>query len=517
VKVWDKYGKASDWSAPAEWSIGLLEQSDWQGKWIGLDQGEKTNDFGGAQWIWFPEGNPADRAPVCTRYFRRVFELPANEAVSAATIEITADDQFDLFVNGQAAGQGDYWGSPKNLAIGGLLKPGKNVLAVEARNVGNNPNPAGVLAKLKIEFAQGTPLTLTTGEGWKSATKAEANWTALAFDDAGWPNAKLLGDYGTQAWGIIQSDDRPLPARHLRREFSLEKKVRRATAYVCGLGLSELYLNGKKVGDDVLSPAIASYDKRAFYLTYDVTELLRRGDNSVGVILGNGRFYAPRVKVPAACLTFGYPKLLLQLNVEYTDGTTAQVVSDESWKVTDAGPIRANNEFDGEVFDARMELPGWNQTKFDDSKWERAQLVKPGAPILSAQICEPIRVLDTLKPVAMTNPKPGVYIYDLGQNMAGWCRLKVSGPAGTIVKLRHGEEVNPDGSLYTANMRSAKAEDRYTLNGKGVETYEPRFTHHGFRFVEVTVFPASRSWMRLKARWFTTRCPRLASSPSPIR
>ena len=489
VKVWDNHGRASHWSAPAKWSIGLLEQTDWQGKWIGLDQGEKTNDFGGAQWIWFPEGNPAESAPVCTRYFRRVFELPANQEVSAAIIEITADDQFDMYVNGRTAGNGNGWGSPKAIDLAAFLKPGKNIFAVEARNVGNNPNPAGVLGKLKIEFAQGTPMTLTTGEGWKSATNAEAGWTALAFDDSAWTNAKLVGEYGTQSWGIIQSDDRPLPARYLRREFSVEKKVRRATAYICGLGLSELYLNGQKVSEDVLSPAIAEYDKRAFYVTYDVTGQLRRGENAIGVILGNGRFFAPRVRVPAECRTFGYPKLLLQLNVEYTDGTTAQIVSDENWKLTDAGPIHANNEFDGEQYDARVEMPGWSQTKFDDSTWQPAQLVQPGAPILSAQIGEPIRVLETMHPVAITNPKPGVYIYDLGQNMAGWCRLKVSGPAGTVVKLRHGEEINPDGSLYTANMRSAKAEDSYTLKGSGVEIYEPHFTHHGFRFVEVTGFP----------------------------
>jgi alpha-L-rhamnosidase len=489
VKTWDKNGQASDWSAPAKWSLGLLKQNDWQGKWIGLDQGEKTNDFGGAQWIWFPEGNPAESAPVCTRYFRRVFELPANQEVSAAIIEITADDQFDMYVNGLAAGKGNGWGSPKTIDLAAVLKPGKNILAVEARNVGNNPNPAGVLAKLKVGFKPGTPWTLTTGDGWKSATNAEAGWTALAFDDSAWPNTKLLGEYGTQSWGIIQSDDRPLPARYLRREFSVEKKVRRATAYLCGLGLSELYLNGRKVSDDVLSPAIASYDQRAFYVTYDVTDHLRRGENAIGVILGNGRFYAPRVRVPAECRTFGYPKLLLQLNVEYTDGTTSQIVSDEKWKLTANGPIRANNEFDGEVFDARMEMPGWSQVKFDDSQWEPAQLVSPGAPVLSAQIGEPIRVLETIRPVAITHPKPGVYIYDLGQNMAGWCRLKVNGLAGTVVKLRHGEELNPDGSLYTANMRSAKAEDSYTLKGKGVEIYEPRFTHHGFRFVEVTGFP----------------------------
>src|ERR1700690_1691903 len=124
VKVWDKNGKASKWSTPARWSMGLLEPGDWRGKWIGLDQGEKTNDFGGAKWIWFPEGNPAERAPVCTRYFRRIVELPTNEVVSAATIEITADDQFHLYVNGQEAGKGDNWRVPVKIAVGALFKPG---------------------------------------------------------------------------------------------------------------------------------------------------------------------------------------------------------------------------------------------------------------------------------------------------------------------------------------------------------------------------------------------------------
>ncbi len=485
VKVWDKNGKASEWSAPAQWNLGLLEQSDWHGKWIGLDQGEKTNDFSGAQWIWFPEGNPAESAPVATRYFRRDFELPTNQTASAATIEITADDEFHLFVNGQEAGKGDSWGSPKTIAIGALLRPGTNVLAVEASNVGNNPNPAGLVAKLKVKFAQGTPLTFITDGDWKSATNADPGWQALAFDDAAWPNAKVLGEYGTQSWGIIQSLGRRLPARYLRREFDVKKKVRRATAYICGLGLSELYLNGRKVGNDVLSPALSEYEKRAFYLTYDVTDQLKQGDNTVGVILGNGRFFSPR----AGMRSYGYPKLLLQLNIEYTDGTTAQIVSDKNWKLTTNGPIRANNEYDGEVYDARMEMPGWCRPKFDDSKWEPVQLVSPGAPVLSAQIGEPIRVMDTLHPVAITSPKPGVYIFDMGQNMAGWCRLKVSGPRGTVITLRHAETLKPDGTLNTANLRTAKAEDIYTLKGNGVETYEPRFTYHGFRYVAITGFP----------------------------
>jgi alpha-L-rhamnosidase len=290
--------------------------------------------------------------------------LPTDEPPSAATIEITADDQFDLFVNGQKAGKGEGWGSPQTIALDAFLKPGKNVLAVEARNVGNNPNPAGLLAKLKVAFARGSPLTLTTGEHWKSATNVQTGWNALLFDDTAWVDAKLLGEYGTQSWGIIQSEDRRLAARYLRRTFAVKKKIQRATAYVCGLGLFELYLNGRKVSNDVLSPALSEYDKRAFYLTFDLTDQLKRGDNAVGVMLGNGRFFAPRSSVPIGMRNFGYPKLLLQINVEYTDGTTSQIVSDGNWKLTTDGPIRANNEYDGEEYDARMEMRGWCQPAF---------------------------------------------------------------------------------------------------------------------------------------------------------
>ena len=489
VRIWDEQGRASDWSAPARWSMGLLEQNDWKGKWIGWDQGGETNDLGGAEWIWFPEGDPAISAPIATRYFRRVFELPAGQAVRAANIEITADDQFHLFVNGREAGSGEHWTTPEKFAIDAWLKPGRNVLAVEARNVGNDPNPAGLIAKLRVEFKQGTAFTLNTDKSWKSATNAEAGWNAPAFDDTAWALAKPLGKYGTQTWGTIENENRRLPARYFRHEFDVGKKVRRATAYVCGLGLFELYLNGHKASEDVLSPALSEYDKRAFYLTFDVTDQLKRGDNAVGVILGNGRFYAPRSSVPIEMRNLGYPKLRLQLNIEYTDGTTSQVVSDGNWKLTTTGPIRANNEYDGEEYDARMEMPGWDQPGFDDHAWQPAQLVKPGAPVLSAQIGEPIRVMDTVHPIAITSPKPGVYIFDLGQNIGGWCQLKVSGPQGTTVKLRHGESLKPDGTLYTDNLRTAKAEDIYTLKGQGIETYEPRFSYHGFRYVEVTGFP----------------------------
>jgi alpha-L-rhamnosidase len=168
-------------------------------------------------------------------------------------------------------------------------------------------------------------------------------------------------------------------------------------------------------------------------------------------------------------------------------------VSDSSWKITTEGPIGANNEYDGEDYDARREIPGWSTAGFDDSQWQRAQGVTEPGGVMSAQMINPIRVVQTLKPVSATQIKPGVWIVDMGQNMVGWCRVKVSGPRGTQVSLRHAETLKPDGTLYLDNIRSAKVTDTYTLKGKGTEVYEPRFTYHGFRFAEVTGFPGNPS------------------------
>jgi alpha-L-rhamnosidase len=287
---------------------------------------------------------------------------------------------------------------------------------------------------------------------------------------------------------------RRLPARYMRREFDASRKVTRATAFICGLGLSELFINGRKISDDLLSPAATDFDKRTIYVTYDVTGNIQAGKNAVGVILGNGRYYSPRI---GSTHNFGYPKLLLQIQVQYDDGSTSTIVSDGRWKVTDGGPIRANNEYDGEDYDARINLDGFSTVGFDDAKWQTVQTVEAPSGQLAAQMVEPIRAFHTFTPIAITSPKPGAYIFDMGQNLVGWCQLTVSGPAGTVVTLRHAERLM-DGKLYTDNLRSARATDTYTLKGGGEETFEPRFTFHGFRYVEMTGYPGTPTLESLK-------------------
>jgi alpha-L-rhamnosidase len=498
VRVWDKDAKASAWSKPAAWSMGLLQPADWRGQWIGKDGAEIPAVLKGCSWIWFPEGEPEKDAPVATRFFRRTFELPASRAVKHAELQLAGDNEWACAVNGQHSGAGASFKAAASMDVTRSLKTGRNVVTARVKNVGNNPNPAGLVGLLKIEFESGEPLVIPTDEAWKTTPKEAGAWTAMDYDDAAWVAAKVLGPVGMPPWGeVSRAADRRLAARMLRKEFEVTKKVARATVYISGLGLSELYLNGGKVGDHVLSPALSEYPKRVFCVTHDVTALVKGGRNALGVWLGNGRFFAPRA---TGTSSYGFPKLLLQLEVDYTDGSRETIVSDASWKLTTDGPILANNEYDGEEYDARKEMPGWAKAGFDDSLWPAAQIVAAPGGQLSAQMMAPIRVTGTIKPISVSEIKPGVFIYDLGQNMVGWCRLKVRGAAGTQVSLRFAETLKPDGSLFLDNMRGAKVTDVYTLKGKDTEVYEPRFTYHGFRYVQVTGFPGQPTLASLEGR-----------------
>lgn len=282
------------------------------------------------------------------------------------------------------------------------------------------------------------------------------------------------------------------PCPYLRRSFSLSKPVKRARFYATALGLYELRLNGKKVGDHIFPPGWTDYRKRVMYQTYDVTSLLKPGENAIGVILGDG-WYAGFVGLGGRNRYGKFPLFFGQLEIEYTDASTEVITSDHSWKGS-YGPILHSDMLMGETYDARREIPNWDQPGFNDTTWESALVVRPEdqgipSPQLVAQVGPPVRKTMELKTKKVTEPSPGVFIFDLGQNMVGWARLKVKGPKGTEVTLRFAEMLNPDGTLYTANYRGAKCTDKYILKGDSEEAYEPRFTFRGFRYVEVTGYP----------------------------
>ena len=496
IRVWTADGEVSDWSAPALWTMGILDAGDWRAKWIGQDGTDSTKVLTSTSWIWSSDTN------FQVVYFRRAVTLPANRQIKRAIFEYTGDNECRGLLDGFDLGARNNFKAVKWNDVTTRLQPGKtHLFSLVGRHEKPDGNPAGVIGRLTIEFADGETLVIPTDEKWKTSPSADASWNLMGFDDAKWLVAKVLGPAEMSPWNSPRTaESRRQPARYLRKDFSAGREISRATVSFCGLGLSELYLNGKKIGDAVLSPAFAQYDKRDFYVTYDVTKDLQPGANALGVILGNGRFYADRSKTYTGTVTFGWPKLLLNLHIEYADGSSQEIVSDGSWKLTTDGPILANNDYDGEEYDARKELSGWSKTGFDDSNWPAAQNVSAPGGILSAQMMQPIRVTQTLKPISLKEIRPGVFIYDLGQNIAGWCRLHVNGKAGDSVMLRHAETLQPDGALYLANLRSAQVTDIYTLKGGGEEIWEPRFISHGFRYVEVSDFPGQPDLNSIEGR-----------------
>ncbi len=277
----------------------------------------------------------------------------------------------------------------------------------------------------------------------------------------------------------------------LRKEFEIGQPVKRARAFVCGVGLGELRLNGQKVGSDVLSTPRTEFRKKLLYSTYDVTPLLRVGKNAVGLILGNGWFNGQKKYWGWRMQWYGSPRAILQLEIECADGSGVRICSDESWQGS-GSPLTFNCLYDGEDYDARLEQDGWDSPGFAARSWRPVHLVpSPGGRLVPVPHQQG-RIVETIRPVAMSEPRPGTFVYDLGRNLTGWARLAVAGgKAGEVVRLRFAEAIDAAGMLDPRSNGHARQADTYTLKGGGHETYEPRFTYHGFQYVEVTGFPGT--------------------------
>ncbi|MEQ8849635.1 glycoside hydrolase family 78 protein [Botrimarina sp.] len=390
-----------------------------------------------------------------------------------------------------------------------------------------------------VEYA-GKPLASRDRCYWRvrcwDAQGVPSDWSEIAL----WTMGLLEGSDWSAEY-VSFADDSPvhkdseslyLPAaRQYRKDFEAAKKVRRATVYATALGVYELHLNGQRIGDRYFAPGWTDYDRRAYYQTYDVTGLVQQGDNALGAWVADGWYsgyvgFGLLVGIGTESIgryTYGKtPAVLAQLEIEYDDGSRDTISTDASWKVTGEGPIREADLLMGEAYDARRELDGWASPGYDDSRWDPAVLAKdqprvtaqfveyrdpeqPGQapqkhsrpidlgfqrPRLEAFPGEKVVVTQELPTQSVTRQGEGTYLFDLGQNFAGVIRLKVKGPVGQRVKIRYGEMLHPDGRLMTENLRTARATDFYTLRGDpDGETYQPRFTFHGFQYVELSNFP----------------------------
>ncbi len=282
------------------------------------------------------------------------------------------------------------------------------------------------------------------------------------------------------------SEDRRLPAYYLRREFKAIETIQEARLVICGLGYFYAEVNGSAVSSDELVPDLTDYRKRAIYYSYDVTDLLQQGDNALGVALGNSRYYGPRFGDKEQAITFGLPRVICQLHIRYESGREEIILSDDSWGVSMNGPIIENNDYDGEIYDARKEFKRWSLPSFNDETWTTAEVVSPPKGKLEGNRAFPCRVTRRLKPISMIQPKADMFVLDMGQNMVGVVEMTLRGRPGQKVTLRFAENINDDGTINVANMRGAKVTDTYTFADFKKVTWRPRFTYHGFRYVEVT-------------------------------
>ncbi len=419
VQAWDRDGKASAWSAPARWSMGLLAAGDWKAAWIGHDAArgkDPEGDFGAAQWIVFA-GDPTP-APAGARYFVRTFDLAA--AVSSATVLVTADDRLALFVNGErlftSPSAVDSWKKARIVDVAGKLRPGTNRIVVRTENT--TPGPYGLLFRLDTVTADGSRVTVVSDGTWRSTDKPGPKWESEP-QSAAWPPARTVGPNGCSPWGRLTTTAVMLPPpRLLRAEFTASKPVKRAVIHATALGIHDLYLNGDRITEDFFNPGWTDYAKRAYTRTYDVTARVKPGANAMGAVLADG-WYSGYVGFGHNRDHYGKKlRLKAQLHIEYADGTTQTVATGPDWKASTGSLLEADFLM-GEICDATKEPDGWSRPGFNASAWSAVDTGAEVEPVLQWHPGPPVRAVAKVRPKAWTEPRPGVWVADLGQNLAG--------------------------------------------------------------------------------------------------
>ena len=488
VRVWDEKGRSSGWSKPAVWSMGLLDQNDWRGQWIGYDKMRQaasvTAPFVGAKWIWFA-GDTFPDFPKGRREFMSELDVPAGEKINKAELLVAADTRVWFDLNGQAVAMShsSSKGNARLVDVTSLMHPGSNIVRVEVENA--QTGPAGLIAQLTVTAAGGNTYTLVTDDKWRATDKGGENWHIRPIGATEWPAAQVIGPPGVQPWGELKYTPLLLPPPpYLRTVFNVTKKIQHATLYATALGVVDFHLNGKQVSEDRFTPGWTDYTKRVHYRAYDVTPLVRPGSNALGAILADG-WYSGYIGWGQIRDHYGKkPRLRAQLQIDYDDGSSEVIATGPDWKAS-TGPTTSADFLMGESYDARL-AQNWSEPGFDDHAWDAVVTGAEMEPVIQAHPGPPVREFAEIEPKSIKEPQPHVYVFDMGQNFAGVARLKINGQPGQQITLRFAERLKPDGGVYTVNLRGAIATDTYICCGKGTEVWEPRFTYHGFQYVEVT-------------------------------
>jgi alpha-L-rhamnosidase len=518
VKVWDAAGKEYPPSEISWWETGLLLQDAWNAPWIGYETPEEAAvRHARAAWIVSPDYKEmaAEKSPE--QHFDYRGRANLSKPVRNATLYAACQDTLSAWVNGIQVLLADPlppykqmpWKKYVSATVAKQLNQGSNVVVLQCVHYVVNPNGMAtsdappLSATLYVEFQDGTSATFATGTAWKSAIHPAGDWRDTNYDDSQWKNALAwVPETGPDAEPLGHPWV-PDSVKMLRHTFEVGRGIKSARLYSTALGDYEIFLNGKRVSEDLLAPGWTDYRERVLYQTYDVTSMLAPGRNAIGVLLAPG-WYSTPLEWFQQPNNYGDtpPALRAQLMIEHTDGRIEWIKTSPEWRAT-TSPILSSELYDGETQDARLIERGWDTAAFAANKWKAVSVLQPkpvpGVPTdrsssvgwrIEAEDFEPIRIERTVTAKSMSEPKPGVYVYDFGQNLAGVERVDLQGPQGTNVRLRFAEILNDDGTLYTDNLRTAKATDHFILSGHGVEEFMPQFTFHGFRYAEITGLPS---------------------------
>jgi alpha-L-rhamnosidase len=534
VQLWDQAGQPYPPSDITWWETGLMVQKNWRSKWISYQEPElRAVRESGAMWITNSQTQGPKASSSALHAFR--FQFTVTGTIRRASLYVTGQDSPEVWISGAQLLQPEPmpawhnlpWRTYKVRDVTQDLHTGQNTLAIGVLRYLIDPKPDAqapaqtpMSAVLYLELQDGSIKVLRTGDsGWRAALNPDGMWQNSGFDDAAWKQAvRYVPPTGPREPTELGHPWPTGSVKSLRKTFQIEKPIVSARVYATALGAYKLFLNGQPVGDQILAPGWTDYRARVIYQTYDVTSQLKSGKNAIGALLAPG-WYATPLMWAGQGNNYGDtpPALRAQMRIAYQDGSIDWVITDESWKA-DPSPILSAEIYNGETYDAQKKQPGWETAAFSDGKWKSVEVTQPHEPEIRWQYFQPIRVERTLSAKTVTNPTAGIYVFDFGQNLSGVARVRAKGPAGTDIKLRFAEVLNPDGTIYTDNLRTAKATDHFILAGKGTQEYQPAFTFHGFRYVEVSGFPGKPAHDDVTAVAFHSDAPFTAtlSTGSPM-
>jgi alpha-L-rhamnosidase len=489
VRVWDNKKHTSD-SSPTWFETGLLSPSDWTAQWIRHSDPAAARELAAVRWLWLPNADTQKVPAGTTAEFRYTLQLAA--APMRASLHVVSPGAYVATVNGIVTGQHKAWGAFDWEEIGPLLNPGDNEILVKV--IAQDKVSAPV-----VSTAFAASLRITAEDGTERRIPTDATWSARSNPSAAWQPAQVVGPITTPlSIGTDRHSEVPGPNRIattaslFRKDFILTDPVQSARLTITALGAYQAFLNGKPIApENLLNPGFTDFHKRVLYQTYDVTSMLAKDDNTIAAVLGSGWHGSPMTWAGSR----EYPEpdaLRVQLDITFTDGSHRTIATDQTWQTAPA-PTLFSEIYAGEVYDARLETNGWNAQHFAAIDWTPAVVTEVSPKVqLTAQADLSIAVSNTLHPISITPASAAhTFIFDMGQNMVGNIVLHVQGPRGTLIRMRFAERLNPDGSIYTENLRNATATDTYILAGGSGETYTPAFTFHGFRYVELSGYPGT--------------------------